>query len=101
MLIVAGAVTTLLAVLLMAEMWVRLTYVDALPTPVKPNEVQLPAELVEPDEILGVRFRANRVKFIESPHREFDVLHQNNDINLRGYGFVAPGARGPFAVMRR
>ena len=99
LLIVAGAVTTLSAVLLIAEMWVRLTYSEALPVPILPNEVRLPAELVEPDDILGVRFRANRSKFIQSPHREFDALHQNNDINLRGYGFVAPGARGPFALV--
>ena len=99
LLIVVGIVTTLVAVLLTAEMWMRVTYAKALPAPIKPNEVHLPAELVAPDDVLGVRFRANRSKFIESPHREFDVLNQNNDINLRGYGFVAPGARGPFAVV--
>ncbi len=98
-LIAADIVTAIVAVGLTGELWARLTYSEGLPAPVKPNEVQLPAELVEPDAILGQRFRANAVKFIESPHREFDVLHQNNDINLCGYGFVAPGARGPFAVV--
>ena len=99
LLIATGTVTTLLVALLMAEMWARWTYGTALPVPIRPNEVELPAELVEPDLVLGRRFRANASKLIESAHGEFLALYQINDIHLRGYGLIDPGSRPPYVIV--
>ncbi len=99
LLIAAGGATTLLVALLMAELWARWTYGTALPAPIQPNEVELPAELVEPDLVLGRRFRANASKLIESAHGEFVALYQINDIHLRGYGLVDPGSRPPYVIV--
>ncbi|MGE4617050.1 MAG: hypothetical protein AAEJ43_08530, partial [Gammaproteobacteria bacterium] len=96
LLIATGTVTTLLVALLMAEMWARWTYGTALPVPIRPNEVELPAELVKPDLVLGRRFRANASKLIKSAHGEFLALYQINDIHLRGYGLIDPGSRPPY-----
>ena len=70
-----------------------------LPAPIRPNEVELPAELVEPDLVLGRRFRANASKLIESAHGEFVALYQINDIHLRGYGLIDPGSRPPYVIV--
>lgn len=85
--------------LLLGELWAREVYVHEVPAPSRPDEIALPAELVQADEHLGRGFRPNTAKFFASPHGEFAVHYQINEIGLRESGTIFPGDRPPYVLV--
>ena len=81
----------------MAEGWARLKYAE-MPPPVRPREIQLPRELIQPDPTLGYHFRPNAENFFVSPHGEFKVNYQINEFGLHDSGMISTFGRAPIVI---
>ena len=83
-----GLISVLCVGLLVTDLWLQ-ARPTAVPVPVQPNVIKIPADLVEADPTLGYHFRPNAARFFSSENDEFSVNYQINEIGLRDSGMIS------------